>query len=61
MLVVSLELVAEMLQLIDRLQQNDDVTSIQLHEVLKDRGHNKSRSTVIRVQSNDGCITTTDL
>ena len=54
-LIVFLELVdlskltPEMLQKIeDRLQENDEVTSMQLQKLLKDRGHNKLRSTVIK-------------
>ena len=31
----------------DRLQENNEVTLMQLQKLLKDHGHNKSRSTII--------------
>ena len=41
------KLIPEMLQIIDRLQENDEVTLTQLQKLLKDHGLNMSRSTVI--------------
>ena len=52
----SFKLIPEMLQIYvieDRLQENDEVTLMQIQKLLKDCGHNKSRSTVIRAQSYD--------
>ena len=49
----SFELIPEMLQIMeDRLQENDEATLMQLQKLLKDHGHDKSRSTVIRAQRN---------